>query len=163
MDTPFEKVTTKDKVARYKVVIKQVTSIIANEEDLIANLANICAILKMNFSQYSWVGFYLIKKDDLVLGPFQGKPACIRIKKGKGICSEAIKDRRTIVASDVSKYPNHIYCDPDSKSEIVLPISTGGKIIGVLDIDSTELEAFDDIDRFYLEYLINSISPLLKV
>ena len=163
MDSYFEKVTAKDKVEKYQLVIKQILSVVDGEEDLIANLANISAILKMNFEKYSWVGFYLWKKDELVLGPFQGKPACVRIQKGKGVCGTAFKERITLIVPDVSKFPDHIYCDPDSQSEIVVPLLIDGKIIGVLDIDSNEIKTFDDTDRFYLEYLIQSISTLLKL
>jgi L-methionine (R)-S-oxide reductase len=163
MDTYFEKVTAKDKVEKYQLVIKQIMSVVEGEEDLIANLANISAILKMNFDKYSWVGFYLWKKDELVLGPFQGKPACVRIKKGRGVCGTAFNERKTLMVPDVSKYPDHIYCDHDTKSEIVVPLLLDGKIIGVLDIDSNETDTFDDSDRIYLENLIQSISTRLMI
>jgi L-methionine (R)-S-oxide reductase len=162
METYLEKVTAKDKVEKYQLVIKQILSVVEGEEDLIANLANISAILKMNFEKYSWVGFYLWKKDELVLGPFQGKPACVRIQKGKGVCGTTFEKRVTLIVPDVRKFPDHIYCDPDTKSEIVVPVQVDGKVIGVLDIDSNEIDTFDEMDRFYLENLIRSISTLLK-
>jgi GAF domain-containing protein len=163
METYLEKVTAKDKVEKYQLVIKQILSVVEGEEDLIANLANISAILKMNFEKYSWVGFYLWKKDELVLGPFQGKPACVRIKIGNGVCGYAFKERKTLIVPDVSKFSDHIYCDAEAKSEIVVPLLAGEKIIGVLDIDSNELDAFNDTDQFYLENLIHSLNAILKL
>jgi L-methionine (R)-S-oxide reductase len=117
----------------------------------------------MNFEKYSWVGFYLWKKDELVLGPFQGKPACVRIKIGNGVCGYAFKERKTLIVPDVSKFSDHIYCDAEAKSEIVVPLLAGEKIIGILDIDSNELDAFNDTDQFYLENLIHSLNAILKL
>ena len=163
MDTYPQEVTSIDKEEKYQLVIKQILSIVEDEEDLIANLANISAILKMNFGKYSWVGFYLWKKDELVLGPFQGKPACVRIQKGKGVCGKAFQERRTLIVADVSKFPDHVYCDTDSKSEIVVPIFVDGKIIGVLDIDSNEIDTFDVIDQQHLENLVQGLSNHLRI
>jgi GAF domain-containing protein len=157
----FAKIISEDKKEKYKEVFQQVKAIIGDEPDIIANLANITSILKMNFDDFSWVGFYLLKFNELVLGPFQGKPACVRIKRGIGVCGAAIKDRKIIIVPDVSEFPGHIYCDPDSKSEIVIPMIKDGMPFGVLDVDSHKLNCFDDIDRFYLDnivkYLIDSI------
>lgn len=147
----------KGKKEKYKQVVQQVESIISDEPDDIANLANITAILKMNFDDISWVGFYIWRVNELVLGPFQGKPACVRIKKGKGVCGTAIKQRTTIIVPDVRQFEEHIYCDPETKSEIVIPIYKKGKLFGVLDVDSYNINNFDDIDRFYLEHLVKII------
>ncbi len=143
----------KDKKTKYKQVVKEVVSFINDESDVIANLANISAILKIGFPDFFWVGFYILRVNELVLGPFQGKPACVRIQKGKGVCGTAIKQRTTIIVPDVSKFDSHIYCDPDTKSEIVIPIYQNGKPFGVLKVDSYNINNFDDIDRFYLEHL----------
>jgi GAF domain-containing protein len=157
----FTKIISEDKKEKYKEVLQQVKAIISDEPDLIANLANITSILKNNLDDFSWVGFYLLKNNELVLGPFQGKPACVRIKKGVGVCGASIKERKIIIVPDVSEFPGHIYCDPDSKSEIVIPMIKDGMPFGVLDVDSNKLNCFDDIDRFYLEnivtYLIDSM------
>lgn len=147
----------KDKKEKYKQVVQQVESIISGEPDLIANLANITAILKMNFEDFSWVGFYLWRFKELVLGPFQGKPACVRIKKGKGVCGTSIKERIKIIVPDVSQFEGHIYCDPETKSEIVIPMMKEGHPFGVLDVDSYKLNTFDDIDKFYLEYIVKHL------
>ncbi len=157
MTDNFIKTEITDKAEKYKETLKVIRSTIEDEPDFIANLANISAILKMNFDEYSWVGFYLWKTNELVLGPFQGKPACIRIKKGSGVCGTAIKERKTILVPDVAQFPGHIYCDPMSKSEIVIPMYKKGKLVGVLDVDSHIINYFDDIDRFYLEHLVKSL------
>lgn len=153
----FKKIISEDKKEKYKEVFQQVKAIISDEPDLIANLANITSILKMNFDEFSWVGFYLLKYKELVLGPFQGKPACVRIKKGVGVCGASIKERKIIIVPDVSEFPGHIYCDPDSKSEIVIPMIKDGMPFGVLDVDSYKPNCFDDIDRFYLDNIIKHL------
>jgi GAF domain-containing protein len=137
--------------------IPQIRSLIESESDLIANLANISAVLKQAFGSFSWVGFYLMKDGELVLGPFQGKVACTRIKLGRGVCGTSAARRETIIVPDVEKFPGHIYCDPDSKSEIVVPIIKDGDVLGVLDIDSYRLNNFDDVDRRFLEKIVNLI------
>ena len=139
----------------YQLLIPQIQKLIEDEIDRIANLANITAALKQTF-EFFWVGFYLVKGDELVLGPFQGPVACARIKYGKGVCGTAWKEGRTIVVPDVEQFPGHIACNSGSKSEIVVPLFENGEIIGVLDIDSDRLNAFDEIDAKYLEKLLNS-------
>lgn len=146
-----------DKAEKYKETLKIIRSTIKDEPYLIAKLASISAILKMNFDEFSWVGFYLWRQKALVLGPFQGKPACIRIRKGQGVSGLSIKERKTIIVPDVSQFHGHIYCDPMSKSEIVIPIYKKGKLFGVLDVDSYIINNFDDIDRFYLEHVVKMI------
>ena len=123
---------------------------ITGESDSIANLANITAALKQTFD-FFWVGFYLVKEDMLVLGPFQGPIACTRIQYWKGVCGTAWQERQTQVVPDVEQFPGHIACSSDSKSEIVVPILKGEKVIAVLDIDSNTLNTFDEVDAFYLE------------
>ncbi len=157
MATNFKKTEQTDKAEKYKETLKTIRSAIKNESDLIANLANISAILKVNFDEFSWVGFYLWKQKELVLGPFQGKPACVRIQKGKGVCGTAIKQRTTIIVPDVSQFEGHIYCDPETKSEIVIPMIKEGHPFGVLDVDSYKLSTFGDIDKFYLEYIVKHL------
>lgn len=160
METIFEISPNATKIDKYKEAIKYIESLVADEKDLYANLANICAILKIYFKdEFSWVGFYLKPRSSkvLTLGPFQGKPACTRIKVGQGVCGQAVKLRKTIIVPDVSKFPGHIYCDPDSKSEIVVPMIKKGYVLGVLDVDSYKYNTFDEIDRFYLENIVEII------
>jgi GAF domain-containing protein len=140
----------KTKEEQYTALIPQIRELVKNEQDLIANLANIAAALKHTFG-FFWVGFYLVKGNELVLGPFQGPVACTRIPFGKGVCGTAWKERRTIVVPDVEQFPGHIACNSASKSEIVVPLFDNGEIIGVLDIDSDRLNEFDEIDERYLE------------
>ena len=144
-----------DKKAQYESLIPQIESLIAGETDLVANLANISAALRqaMNFF---WVGFYMVKEDQLVLGPFQGPIACTRINKGKGVCGTAWEKAETIIVPDVDAFAGHIACSSDSKSEIVVPIFKDGDVIGVLDVDSSELNTFDEVDQEYLERLMKA-------
>jgi L-methionine (R)-S-oxide reductase len=144
----------------YEEILPQIMSMIKGEPDLTANLANIAAVLKMAFSSISWVGFYLLKGQELVLGPFQGKPACVRIAMGKGVCGTAALKRVSIIVPNVHQFPGHIFCDPDSKSEIVIPVIEAQTLYGVLDVDSHEFDAFDQTDRQYLERLVRSILPI---
>jgi GAF domain-containing protein len=144
------------KEEQYQSLLPQIQALVAHEPDLIANLANIAAVLKAAFG-FFWVGFYLVKENELVLGPFQGPLACTRIAFGKGVCGTAWKERRTIVVPDVAQFPGHIACSSESKSEIVIPIFKEGEVTGVLDIDSDHLNAFDAIDAEYLEKLILNI------
>ncbi|MDR0798371.1 MAG: GAF domain-containing protein [Dysgonamonadaceae bacterium] len=134
----------------YKSLLPQIKVLVQSESDLIANLANIAAVLKTAFD-FLWVGFYLVKDEELVLGPFQGPIACTRIAYGKGVCGTAWKEERTIVVPDVEQFPGHIACSSESKSEIVVPLIIKGTIAGVLDIDSNQLNTFDTIDEKYLE------------
>jgi len=142
------KPTTKEE--QYQSILPQIQELIRNEQDLIANLANIAAALKQVFG-FFWAGFYIVRGNELVLGPFQGPVACTRIPFGKGVCGTAWKERRTIIVPDVEHFPGHIACNSESKSEIVIPLYGNDEIVGVLDIDSDRLYDFDEIDALYLE------------
>lgn len=148
---------TKEEI--YHEIFPQIESLIDDEPDLIANLANTASVLKLAFGTISWVGFYLMRDGQLVLGPFQGKPACVRISLGKGVCGTSALDKKTVIVPDVNQFPGHIACDPDSKSEIVIPIVMGGKCFGVLDVDSASLNAFDETDRRELERVVSILLP----
>ncbi|MFT6866882.1 MAG: L-methionine (R)-S-oxide reductase [Cyclobacteriaceae bacterium] len=145
-----------DKREKYESLIPQIIGLVTGEGDQVANMANISAALKQAFD-FLWVGFYMVKGEELVLGPFQGPIACTRIKLGKGVCGSAWEKAETIIVEDVEKFPGHIACSSDSKSEIVVPIIKGGKVIGVLDVDSEELNQFDEVDQEFLEKLLKSI------
>ena len=143
-----------NKEQSYQEMIEQLKSLIAEEYDLIANLANTSALLNQFMDHINWVGFYLFKDGELVLGPFQGKPACIRIPIGKGVCGTAVARKETIVVPNVHEFPGHIACDEASNSEIVVPMIKGDTIYGVLDVDSPIFERFDSIDQHYLEQVV---------
>ncbi|MNK02946.1 Free methionine-R-sulfoxide reductase [compost metagenome] len=149
--------TNLNKESQYISLIPQIKALITGEDDMIANLANIAAALKEQFSWF-WVGFYLVKGDELVLGPFQGPVACTRIKKGKGVCGAAWQQDETLIVPDVDQFPGHIACASASRSEIVLPLHRGQEVIGVLDVDSEYLSHFDEVDAKYLKEIINLIS-----
>lgn len=143
------------KEEKYQSIIPQIKALIDGETDAIANMANICAALKYGFN-FFWVGFYLVKDNQLVLAPFQGPVACTRIHLGKGVCGSAWKNKEVIIVEDVDKFPGHIACSSLSKSEIVLPIyNSTNEIIGVLDIDSDEYSTFDKTDELYLTQVLN--------
>lgn len=146
-----------DKTAQYQSLIPQIEALITGEDDLIANLANICAALKEQFNWF-WVGFYIVKNDQLVLGPFQGPVACTRILKGKGVCGTAWQQAETLIVPDVDAFPGHIACSSLSRSEIVLPIFNNDEVIGVLDVDSELLAHFDETDARYLEQIIKFVN-----
>jgi len=151
-------VTRHEKAEVYREIIPQIQSLIAGESDWIANLANVSSALKYAFpDRISWVGFYLMRTGELVLGPFQGKPACVRIASGRGVCGTAAKECRTIIVPDVRAYPGHIACDPDSRSEIVVPMPRDGKLLGVLDLDSATEESFDEVDSKHLNDIIERL------
>jgi L-methionine (R)-S-oxide reductase len=135
-----------DKAARYREALEQLEALCEPEGDLIANLANASALLKDCISRASWVGFYLRRGDQLVLGPFQGKVACVAIAIGRGVCGTSAASRKTLVVPDVEAFPGHIACDAGSRSEIVVPIVQQDRLVAVLDVDSYELAAFDDVD-----------------
>jgi L-methionine (R)-S-oxide reductase len=135
----------------YKTLVEQLRSLIGSESDRIANLANAGALIFQSLSDVNWAGFYLLKGDQLVVGPFQGKVACVRIGMGKGVCGTAAQERRTVIVPDVHQFPGHIACDSASRSEIVVPLIRDGELIGVLDIDSPSLSRFDDEDAAGLE------------
>ncbi len=140
----------------YQSLIPQINALIDGEPDLIANLANVAAALKEQFN-WLWVGFYLVKQDELVLGPFQGPVACTRIKKGRGVCGAAWQNAKTLIVPDVEKFPGHIACSSLSKSEIVIPFFKDGEVFGVLDVDSELLDEFDEIDKQFLEEMVRSL------
>lgn len=146
-----------DKIAQYQSIIPQIKALIDGEPDLVANLANTVAALKEQFNWF-WVGFYLVKGDELVLGPFQGPVACTRIKKGRGVCGASWAQSVTLIVPDVEKFPGHIACSSLSRSEIVLPIIRQGEVIGVLDVDSEHLSHFDETDQQYLEKIISGLN-----
>ncbi len=148
------------KVEQYQSILPQIQAIVEDEADVIANLANICAALRQQFGWF-WIGFYLVKGNELVLGPFQGPIACTRIAKGRGVCGSAWQQQRVIVVPDVDQFPGHIACSSDSKSEIVLPIMKNGECVGVLDIDSDELNQFDEVDAEYLQQLMTMIEKFI--
>lgn len=141
------------KAEQYGALLPQLQALIAGEPDLIANMANISAVLKTQFD-FFWVGFYLAKADELVLGPFQGPVACTRIRKGKGVCGTAWERAETLLVPNVDTFPGHIACSAQSKSEIVVPVVKDGEVIAVLDVDSEYLNQFDDTDRKYLEQVV---------
>ncbi|MCZ0754832.1 GAF domain-containing protein [Anoxybacillus sp. J5B_2022] len=138
----------------YELVIKQLQALIAGETNFIANLANAAALLNQFLHNINWVGFYLAEGEELVLGPFQGLPACVRIPFGKGVCGTAAQNKKTELVPDVHLFPGHIACDAASQSEIVVPMIKNGNVIGVLDIDSPMKNRFDDIDQHYLEKFV---------
>ncbi|WEK21239.1 MAG: GAF domain-containing protein [Candidatus Pedobacter colombiensis] len=146
-----------DKEVQYLSLIPQIAALVAGEEDQIANLANIAAALKEQFGWF-WVGFYLVKGDELVLGPFQGPVACTRIKRGKGVCGASWQQNETLIVPDVDQFPGHIACASASRSEIVLPLYKGAEVIGVLDVDSEHLSHFDEVDAKYLKEIISLLN-----
>lgn len=145
-----------NKEEKYITLLPQIKSLTEGENDLIANMANVTAALKETFN-FFWVGFYIAKDNDLVLGPFQGPVACTRIRKGKGVCGTAWQETKTLIVADVEAFPGHIACSSLSRSEIVIPLINGGTVAGVLDIDSDQLNDFDDIDAFYLEQICQTL------
>jgi len=149
-------VTEGNKEDQYNNLIPQLEGLLHGEDDLVANMSNVSAALKQQFG-FFWVGFYLVKQDELVLGPFQGPVACTRIQRGRGVCGSAWEKGITLIVPDVSKFPGHIACSSLSKSEIVIPIKQKGNIVGVLDVDSDSLNAFDKIDALYLEKILGLI------
>lgn len=148
---------TGTKEEQYLSLVPQIEALLYGETDLIANLANVAAALKEQF-RWFWVGFYLVKNDELVLGPFQGPVACTRIKKGKGVCGASWEKAETLIVPNVDEFPGHIACASASKSEIVLPLYKGEDIIGVLDVDSEYLAHFDEIDGKYLNKIVSLLN-----
>jgi GAF domain-containing protein len=149
-------ITTGNKIEMYQSLIPQIAALIEGEQDLIANLANVTAALKQQFNWW-WVGFYLVKNDELVLGPFQGPVACTRIKKGRGVCGAAWQQEKTLIVPDVEKFPGHIACSSLSKSEIVVPIFSQQEVVGVLDVDSEVFNFFDATDERFLKDIVDLI------
>jgi len=147
-------VYTENREKNYEIVLQQLQALIEDEKDVTANLANASALLNQFLDNINWVGFYIWKEDELVLGPFQGLPACIRIPYGKGVCGTAIAENKTMLVENVHEFPGHIACDPKSQSEIVVPMIVDGEIFGVLDIDSPITNRFDEVDQQYLEQFV---------
>ena len=145
------------KEAQYLSLIPQIKGLVNGEPDLVANLANIAAALKEQFG-FFWVGFYLVKADELVLGPFQGPVACTRIKKGRGVCGSSWAQANTIIVPDVEKFPGHIACSSISKSEIVIPLFKNNEVWGVLDVDSDQYNSFDETDAQFLQEIVELIA-----
>src|SRR5690625_180642 len=148
-------------VKDYDLLIKQLEALIEDETDPMANLSNTAALLNQFLDRINWVGFYLLKNGQLVLGPFQGLPACVRIDVGKGVCGTAVKEERTQLVPDVHAFSGHITCDVASRSELVIPLFKNNKVIGVLDIDSPELNRFSQLDQKYLEKFTTKLMEYL--
>lgn len=149
------------KEENYRLLLKELKSLIEGETDEVTLLANASALLNQFLDEVNWIGFYMWKENELILGPFQGLPACTRIPYGQGVCGTSIKERKTLRVADVRQFPGHITCDAASKSEIVIPMMVGGNIYGVLDIDSPMTDRFDEIDQEYLEECVTIIEHFL--
>ena len=150
-------IATGTKVEQYQSLLPQIRGLLEGEKDIIANMANITAALKEQF-QWFWVGFYVVKGNELVLAPFQGPVACTRIQKGRGVCGTCWQQATTLIAPDVEKFPGHIACSSLSKSEIVVPIIKDGEVVAVLDVDSESYDFFDDTDKKYLGEIVGLIN-----
>ena len=148
------------KAEQYQSLLPQIGGLLEGETDLIANLANIAGALKEQFN-WLWVGFYLVKKNELVLGPFQGPVACTRIQYGRGVCGSSWKEKKTLIVPDVEKFPGHIACSSLSRSEIVVPLWQGNEVFGILDVDSEELNHFDETDAEYLGKILQLLKPVV--
>jgi L-methionine (R)-S-oxide reductase len=154
-------IATGTKATQYEALLPQLEALVAGEQDQVANLANLAAALRQTFG-FFWVGFYLVKENELVLGPFQGPIACTRIAFGKGVCGACWKEKRTMLVPNVDEFPGHIACSSDSKSEIVVPFfDQQGEVAMVLDVDSDRLAGFDEVDQHYLERLAQNIQARL--
>jgi len=145
-----------NKTSQYESIIPQIKGLLEGENDLIANMANIAAALKEQFNWW-WIGFYLVKENELVLGPFQGPVACTRIRKGRGVCGSSWEKGETLIVEDVEKFPGHIACSSISRSEIVVPLIKDGEVWAVLDADSEHLSHYDETDRLFLEEIVGLI------
>ena len=146
-------IITGTKEEQYTALYPQIAALLEGEPDLVANLANTAAALKEQFG-WLWVGFYLVKNGELVLGPFQGPVACTRIRKGRGVCGTSWAEAKTLIVPDVEKFPDHIACSSLSRSEIVVPLFRDSEVAGVLDVDSSDLDQFDETDRIHLEKIV---------
>ena len=149
-------VITGNKAEQYQSLIPQIKGLLDGEPDLVANMANTVAALKEQFN-WLWVGFYVVKNDELVLAPFQGPVACTRIRKGRGVCGTSWAQAKTLIVPDVEKFPGHIACSSLSRSEIVVPVIRNSKVVAVLDVDSNQYNQFDSIDQHYLEEIVSLI------
>jgi GAF domain-containing protein len=149
-------IITGNKAEQYQSLIPQLKGLLEGETDLVANLANVAAALKEQFG-WLWVGFYIVKNNELVVGPFQGPVACTRIKKGRGVCGTSWAEAKTIIVPDVEKFPGHIACSSLSRSEIVVPVIRNNEVVAVLDADSAEADQYNETDQQYLEEIVNLI------
>ena len=148
------------KAEKYALLLKQVEAVVDGEPDMIANMANVAAMIHETFG-FWWTGFYCVVADELVLGPFQGPLACSRIKRGRGVCGTAWAEAQTQVVPDVDRFPGHIACSSASRSEIVVPMLVGGEVTAVLDIDSSRLNTFDEVDRLWLERIVAALAAVV--
>lgn len=146
-----------DTQQQYEMLAKQLDALLTGEKNVMANLSNASALLNQFFDRINWVGFYMMDENELVLGPFQGLPACIRIPVGRGVCGTSVAKKETIIVADVHAFPGHIACDAASQSEIVVPLLKNGEVIGVLDIDSPEKNRFQKEDQQGLEHLVSML------
>lgn len=153
--------TSADKAEKYNALLPQIEALVEGENDLIANLANIVAALKQTMN-FFWVGFYIVKGNELVLGPFQGPIACTRIGFGKGVCGTSWKEKKTVIVPNVDDFPGHIACSSDSKSEIVLPALKNNEVVLILDVDSDKLDDFDNVDEVYLSKVMCVVEKVLS-
>ena len=151
---------TNDKAEKYKALVPQIDSLVQGESDLVANLSNIAAALRQTMN-FFWVGFYIVKDNELVLGPFQGPIACTRIAYGKGVCGASWKEKKVVLVPDVEEFPGHIACSSDSKSEIVLPAFKNNEVALVLDVDSDKLNDFNETDEHYLRQVMSIVEKLI--
>lgn len=150
-------IITGKKEEQYQSLIPQIKGLLEGEDDLVANMANVVAALKEQFGWF-WVGFYVVKNEELVLAPFQGPVACTRIKKGRGVCGSSWDEMKTLIVPDVEKFPGHIACSSLSKSEIVVPVIRNNQVVAVLDVDADEYDQFDTTDQQYLEEIVTLIN-----
>ena len=148
------------KAEKYALLLKQVEAVVDGESDMIANMANVAAMIHETFG-FWWTGLYRVVADELVLGPFQGPLACSRIKRGRGVCGTAWAEAQTQVVPDVDRFPGHIACSSASRSEIVVPMLVGGEVTAVLDIDSSRLNTFDEVDRLWLERIVAALAAVV--
>ena len=155
------RIISADRDKFYKIMITRLEGLLSSESDWLANLSNAAALLYTNLKDINWAGFYLMKKEELVLGPFQGKTACTRIKPGKGVCGTAAAEMRTQLVPDVHLFPGHIACDSASNSEIVVPLIKDGTVFGVLDIDSPIKNRFDELDAKYLQLFADKLNKYI--
>jgi L-methionine (R)-S-oxide reductase len=149
-------IATGNKTEQYESLIPQIKALLEGEPDLVANMANTVAALKEQFGWF-WTGFYVVKGDELVLGPFQGPVACTRIKKGRGVCGSSWAQQKTLIVPDVEKFPGHIACSSISKSEIVVPVIKRGEVVAVLDVDSNAYDSYDEVDQRFLEEIVTLV------
>ncbi|HQX97440.1 MAG: GAF domain-containing protein [Chitinophagaceae bacterium] len=150
-------IITGNKAEQYLSLIPQIKGLLEGEDDLVANMANVVAALKEQFGWF-WVGFYVVKQNELVLAPFQGPVACTRIKKGRGVCGTSWAEAKTLIVPDVEKFPGHIACSSLSKSEIVVPVIRNNEVVAVLDVDASEYDQFDTTDQQYLEEIVTLVN-----